>query len=210
MIIVIDFDGVLFDDRKFKKEYIRIFADAGVTMREYEGAYRESKNAHGGSYHPDTHLLLLKKMHTDFSIALIKKKRAELVALSFRYVFKDAEPFLASQKKKGLSLYMLSTGMGFQKKKIKSSGLSRYFKKIKIIPDSSKGAAMLRLLRGLRKEHFIFIDDKKEIVEEIKRAFPRASVIQMARHKGERKSRGVDAVAKNFSEVARVIKKIWR
>lgn len=207
MIIVIDFDGVLFDDQQFKKKYIRMFTNAGVALREYERTYLQSKKVHGGSYHPDAHLLFLKKAYPGLSLSALKKKRAELIGSSARCVFRDSALFLAHQKERGALLFLLSTGIGFQKQKIQSSGLSKYFKKVMVVSCASKKASLARMLRRFRGEPFLFIDDKKEVIDEIKRTFPNARAIQMARRRSIKRSKIADAVVMNFKELALCIEK---
>ena len=46
MILILDFDGVLFDGEKFKEDYLRIFSDAGIASDDVRMAY------HAGRAHP--------------------------------------------------------------------------------------------------------------------------------------------------------------
>ena len=55
-LICLDFDGVVFDDRRFKKEYESLFRRAGIARDVYEKTYQESKKK--GHYDPRAHIRL--------------------------------------------------------------------------------------------------------------------------------------------------------
>lgn len=50
MRVVIDFDGVLFDDRRFKEAHRAIFKAYGIGEDSYAASYEAAKAARGGVY----------------------------------------------------------------------------------------------------------------------------------------------------------------
>ncbi|MDZ4260306.1 MAG: hypothetical protein U1A25_01450, partial [Candidatus Sungbacteria bacterium] len=55
-LIVIDFDGVVFNDHRFKAAYESLFRHAGVTHEVYERTYEQTKKK--GYYDPRIHIQL--------------------------------------------------------------------------------------------------------------------------------------------------------
>lgn len=134
---------------------------------------------------------------------------ADLVKTAPSYVYADAEPFLSFFKKNRTSLFVLSTGdFGYHRKKVRASGLGAYFKKVHVVRNISKAGGMRRIIRSAKNESVIFLDDKKEVADEIKKAFPRVFVIQVTRRKDQILSKEADMPVKNLNEAKNSLSKI--
>ncbi|MDZ4260365.1 MAG: HAD family hydrolase, partial [Candidatus Sungbacteria bacterium] len=118
-----------------------------------------------------------------------------------KYIYRDVPDFLAFLEKEGIRAVLLSTGDAqFQKQKINKSGITDLFDDIIIISDSSKVSALDTLIRKKKPASTIFIDDKKEVVEEVKKSLPEVYTIQMRRRETQVLARGVDLEIKDFSQ----------
>lgn len=143
MKIFIDFDGVIFNTKLFKKQIFKIF-NGRSSYKEFEKRRIP--------YSPLTHF---KFLSADLN---------KLLKNSKHYVLSDAKEFLNQFSKN--KLYLISYGdLKFQKQKIKAAGISKYFKKI-IIADKNKADIIRKLIR--KGERAIFIDDKSKHIKEIK------------------------------------------
>ena len=209
-LVIIDFDGVLFDDVRFKKKYESLFQRAGISGETYEKTYQQTKKK--GYYDPRIHIRLALGSGQGASVmeknlfSQIKK----FLDQSFRFIYGDVKKFLAFLKEEGINAVLLSTGDAvFQKHKIAKSGIHDFFDEVVIIPHASKIADVDLILRKIKPMSAIFIDDKKEVVEAIKNSLPAVYTIQMRRSDNEMPSRNADLVARGFTEALEFIKE-WR
>lgn len=204
-LIIIDFDGVLLNDQKFKKDYIRLFKTFGIPVSLYESAYRELKNKKG-FYDPEAHIAILQKKKPGLKKDGLIKKINSFVKNSSRYIYKDAIPFLKFFKKRRYDLVLLSTGHEYQNLKIKNSKIIHFFKEIIIIPNFSKTESVAKILKNYLGKPSVFIDDKKEVVDEVKKEIPNIYIIQLARRKYQIRSKIVSKVLSNLSQVKALLK----
>ena len=209
-LLIIDFDGVLFNDARFKKEYESLFRHAGISRETYEKTYEQTKKK--GYYDPRIHIALALGRNQGASVAekglfsRIKKFLDE----SYRFVYDDVKKFLAFVKEEDIGVVLLSAGDAvFQKHKIAKSGIQDFFDEAVITPHSSKIADVDLILRKKKPMSALFIDDKKDVVEEIKNALPSVYVIQMRRNENKPPARNVDMVAKSFADMTEYIRH-WR
>ncbi len=209
-LLVIDFDGVLFDDARFKKDYESLFRRAGVREEIYQKTYDTTKKQ--GHYDPRIHIHLALGGASGASVieknlfSQIKK----FLDQSFRYLFGDVKGFLQFLKDEEVRMVLLSTGdAAFQNQKIAKSGLTDFFDDIVIIPHASKTNALDQIIRKMRPESVLFIDDKREVVEHIKKSFPSVYVAQMQRGSTTPAAQHIDFFVKNFTDLKEYIKE-WK
>ncbi len=200
MLLIIDFDGVLFDDRAFKRDYQTLFKSFGISSELYARAYTALKE-NIGYYDPHKHLREIKKSHPTIDLESIKEAIGKFILTSRRYVYPDSKKILTDIQQTKTEIVLLSTGPEFQKKKVDASGLSSLFDRVVIIREPFKSKAVKRILRAHDSARVLFIDDKREVVEEVKRALPNITVVQMARANDQDKSQLVDYVAENLTEI---------
>ena len=206
-MIILDFDGVLFNDERFKRDYWRLFRRAGIPHRIRQDAYEESKKQHRGGYRHDLHLALIQKRIPTFRILGMERDIWKLLKRSNDYLYQDAKTFLRYWKSEGEPLALVSSGNEFQKEKIRASGIARLFF-VAIVADTSDKVNPIRtLLKRVRSERIFFIDDRKNVLEAVKQNFPHMTVIQMVRHKKQERSRRADAIVANLAAARRFIEK---
>ena len=209
-LICLDFDGVVFDDRRFKKEYESLFRRAGIAHELYAKTYQESKKK--GHYDPRVHIRLALDSVSNAAAAQknLYARVMKFLDQSARFIYPDVKDFLAFLHKERIGVMLLSTGdLGFQQQKISKSGIEHLFDDVIVIPDSSKVSALTTILRREKPDRMMFIDDKFEVVQEIKRSLPSVYVIRMLRNDAEKPARGIDLCMRNFSEVIEFIKE-WQ
>lgn len=204
-MIILDFDGVLFNDERFKRDYWRLFRRHGISHRAHQAAYAESKARHRGGYCHDLHLALIKKRVPTLPVKKVEQDIWKLLARSADYLYADALPFLRHWKSKNEQISLVSSGNAFQKRKVRAGRLSRFFLAV-IVADTSDKVAPVRMLarRGGRNPVF-FIDDKKSFTDAVKRALPDVFVIQLVRRRGEEQSTCADAIVRNLASARRII-----
>lgn len=209
-LIVIDFDGVLFNDTHFKNDYELLFYRAGISRDAYAKTYEKTKKQ--GHYDPRIHIHLALADARGGSVveknlfSQIKK----FLDQSSRYVYGDVKEFLTFLKKGEINMVLLSTGdTVFQKQKIAKSGLSDFFDDIVIIPHASKGEALDLIMRKKRPESIMFIDDKKEVVEDIKYSLPSVYVVQMQRSTVVPMAQHIDCSVATFTDLKEFVNK-WK
>lgn len=203
MIYILDFDGVLFDDEMFKRDFQHVFTRHGVAHNVYKQTYEHAKESKKGTYELDMHLGIIASEYPMINHTDLRKDLMALARRSRQYIFADAKKFLFDAQKKQLKLFLISAGDAvFQKEKIDSSEVSSFFQKVIITTPSQKSVFLDEIKKQAVGDDIVFIDDKKEVVEEIKKRHPYIKVVQMVRVSRIVRSRLADGCIKNFSELS--------
>lgn len=192
-LILIDFDGVLLDDKAFKKDYLGVFEAYGVSEAQQCAAYERAKQTSGGVYDSNRHLVELSQEIPNLDIPTLRR---DLVAVAYRasaFLFPDAIPFLEAMRKLGYTLILVSAGMGMQEIKIAACGLHQFFTCVKVTPYATKVEPVREFLHRLKPGTAFMIDDKSSVVDAVKRALPDVVAIQMLRQPGAEESELADA-----------------
>lgn len=205
MVIFIDFDGVLFNDRAFKRDYVQLFKQYGITPDVYQESYRATKAANNGLYRQRDHIRRLKKAYTSPALSSLHRDAEKFAGRSKKYVYPEAKKFLFLLKKQGATIILLSWGDTFHKVKVEKSGLIDFFDKIKIVTRAAKAEPLLQLLAKEKSMKSIFIDDRGEVIDEVKRKIPRLTTIQVVRHSDQEKSTLADVVVTNLLEAEKFL-----
>jgi FMN phosphatase YigB (HAD superfamily) len=204
MKIFLDFDGVIFNTELFKKRLAAIFPRNGVSQKDFKASYRRIKKKEL-SYSPFNHIKYLannkeidsKKISSDLRKLLINLKP---------FVFDEAKKFLKRFSKN--DLYLISYGdLDFQRKKIRNSQISNFFKRI-VITDADKGKIIKNIAKKdkfKKEEAVIFIDDK---AKHIKEARQRNVITFQITRPGQQRLRAADFNARNLKAVEKFIKNI--
>lgn len=207
MKIFVDFDDSLFNTKKFRGQLIRIFLGSGVVRKDFLNTYYDypKKTAKGlKKYIPEKQIEILEKK-TNIDGGKLRKDFKKFIQDTKGFVFPDVSGFLKNIKKN--NLYLITYGStNFQIKKIKNSGLFSKFCKI-IITDSDKKAVIKRFVE--KKETFIFIDDRIENINLVKKHFPNSFTFLLKRKEGrynDKKTKSVDFKIKNLKEAKKIIK----
>lgn len=208
-VIMVDFDGVLFNDVRFKKAYMREFRNAHVSDELYTRVYKAAKKNKGGIYDPGVHLREIKRVIPGVNVSMLQKAIKKMAQHSQAYVFSGTAAGLRALAKKRAPLILLSTGSSFQKQKIRYSGLHKHFSQIIVTQHISKIGDAKATMRKFGASSGVFIDDKKQVVDEIKQNIPELHVIQVARRNAKR-SVYADEVVSSFVHASRCIQKVLR
>lgn len=201
MLLILDFDGVLFDGEKFKGDYLRIFHGLGIDAGAVRMAYQDGKS-HAKGYH----YVLMRRFARKLDPGACSARVASLLKSSPRYLYPDTKDFLRWCRSRRLTLVLLSTGPAFQKQKIAASGITPFFRKIVVIPDASKVVALRKIIRNFPKQRTIFVDDTPDVIDGIKHVLSGAFAIQMVRHREEKRSITADVRARNFADIAKILR----
>ncbi len=209
MLVVLDFDGVLFDVERFRRDYAKVFAAAGISLREYRRTYEQAKKAHRGIYNVGEHMRKLRSRTPKFSgLRLRQMISSFLVRRSRNYFFHGAATFLRWCRTHGLKLVLVSTGSGFQREKINASGISARVSKVLVTPHDSKVAPLRRLMRQFPAGQLVYFDDTGRVIDGVKKAMPGVYAVQVARGRDSFKSRRADAIISDLVHARRIIQSL--
>lgn len=201
MKIFIDFDDVIFNTELLKKRLGKIFLKNGVSRELFKESYQQLKKREK-IYSPVKHLeFLVKHSHIDSRKVLIDLKK--LMKNLKPHVFNEARTFLKHFPRN--SLYLLSYGdLRFQRQKIKTAGVSKYFKRI-LITNDDKLKIIKKIVVGDnfgKKEKIVFIDDNPRHVKEVRKK----GIITFQIIKPHSKlPRVADFSVKNFKEIEKIL-----
>lgn len=215
MKIFIDFDDVLLNTKKFRSDYKNLFSVNGIPNNIFEKYYYDypvkKRNGKLIKYDSGEHLKQIKNKEK-IKTAKLHRDISKLIKEIERYVFSDARKFLETFNKG--DLYLISYAKTkFQERKIKNSGLAKYFRKI-IIIDKLKAAAIKKILKqkqAAMKEKMYFIDDRAEQINDVKKKIPAIMTILIKRKEGRysnKKTKYCDYVVKNLIKAKKIIKLI--
>lgn len=205
MLLVLDFDGVLFNDTRFKRDYERLFARHGVPRRIHRAAYAESRALHHGGYRHDLHIMLIQKHILTLQRAHIERDIGKLLAHAGEYFYRDTLPFLRYWQSKKERMALLSRGNQFQKTKVRASGVARFCKPAVVADTADKVAPLRHIIKTAAERQIVFIDDTTHMVDAIKQNFPHVLVIQMVRRKDQERSTHADAIVHSLAAARRFI-----
>jgi|GEM_PF-475201 len=224
MKIFLDFDDTIFNTANFKTELKNIFFQFGIAPEEFEATYLDypqKKSVGLKVYNPENQIKKLERL---------KKRSLEKVESRVEFFLKDLSRFVFEdfyffvQKFSRAELFLVSFGDSvFQRKKIAASGVEKYFKKI-FVTNGSKGKIIQKEVEKTpiektanKKEKVIFIDDRIDQLEEVKRENSKIILIRMKRTEGRfGELKGNLLLGKDFLEVKdfwqaeRVIKKNFK
>jgi FMN phosphatase YigB (HAD superfamily) len=208
--IFIDFDDTLFNTAALKKALIKAFKANGVSRADFIASYKDYPTVTKSGlkkYNPDQQIEILHK-RLGINKAKIKNDLRKLVESSGKFVFRDARPFLREFGKNNVCLVSFARTK-FQCQKIKFSGLVGEFSKV-VVSDKSKAEVIEKNI-GRDKAKIIFIDDRIDQIDFVKKKFPRSVTFLMARRAGrfkERDSKFVDFEVKNLKEAEKIIRSL--
>lgn len=208
MKIFIDFDDVLFNTRRFRIDFQKIFSQFGISddiyARNYYNYPPNSQKSPKTIYILEEHL---KKISNSiyFDKPALKRKIQKLLGNTRKYVFSDVEPFLQNFSRQ--ELFLISHGQqNFQRKKIKNTQLEKYFSAIKISSGQKSQEICPWIEKG--KEKKFFLDDRVHYLQEVKKCMPEITTILIQRPQGryqDQKNDYCDFTAKNLKEALKII-----
>lgn len=185
--IIIDFDHTLFNAQLFKKDLAKAL---GMSLTSWEKDYQKNKKKYKHyNYKEQIKNLSLTK----------QKKLLNILKKAKKYLYRDAMRFLrqnhppsprlrrtseGTKRTKNTKIMILSKGEpSFQKQKIMNTGVKKYAKII--TTDQSKKKFIKKM--GSKRD-IVFINDRGQEIDEIKKAFPKVQAIWVRRKNGQYKN----------------------
>ena len=188
MNIFFDFDDVLFNTKKFKKDFADLFIKKlNLTEKEFEKSYNDAKKiSKNCNYVFENHLDVLNEKF-NFSKEEFRKDFENFTKDLSVYVFEDVKDSIEKLHDAGHSLFIVTFGSPFiQNIKISGSGLNYLFKDI-IITQDSKGEAVFNLIKKYldSSDKSVFLDDKIKHLEEVSSKNPNVYTVLMINAQGQ-------------------------
>ncbi len=211
MKIFIDFDDVLFNTRDFSAYLKEFFAKAGISQELFQQYYYDPVDQANGNvklFNPEGLLARLEKYEKIKVDSIQADFEAQLQDLR-RFVFADVQAFLVAMGKE--NLYVVSFGLpSFQQRKFIGSGLSELVESC-VVTENLKAQAVAQLIEEVPikpTEKIIFIDDRIEQLEDVKKKHPAILTIFLCRKEGrycDQKNEFCDWEAHDLREVEKII-----
>ncbi|MDP3710774.1 MAG: HAD family hydrolase [bacterium] len=205
--IFIDFDVTLLNTRLFKNAYFKEFEKFGISGKDAKEAYEVMKKIIGKD-NPYFHAAYLGKRYPKVDTKRLKAALINFRKQSKNYVFKDVQTFLKYLIINKWRVELLSIGYrSAQNKKVQGSGLTKFFHKVHVVDSDNKSDHLKKILKK-PDDHFVFIDDNIYLVDDVKKNFPKSTVIQIIRYSHQLKSDKVDHVVGNMNQAKHILEKI--
>ena len=163
MRFFLDFDDVLFNTKKFKKDLIAIFLSHGITEEQF------NKSSYWGDKYALNKQIDFLRYEYDIDVEKLKKDLDLFLNNLQKYVFSDVIDLLKYLGRD--NIFLVSYGeKETQMQKIIGSGVDKYLKKI-VIADTIKSAPILDIINklSLKDCNNYFIDDRLKYIEEVKK-----------------------------------------
>lgn len=178
----IDFDGTIFNTKAFKEKMFKAVSNLGFSDEDILMVYKEECL--------DKHFSL-----TDFIEKLRKLKKINLedeikhvdaiYSSAQNLIFDDFIKFIESTSREKYEINLLTLGdLEFQKMKVESSGVAKYFDNIFYTVDE-KWDYLKELVEV--DEKFFLIDDRSDTISKVSQAFPNSVCLWI-----DRRSRDLD------------------
>jgi FMN phosphatase YigB (HAD superfamily) len=215
MIILIDFDDVVFNTKKFREDLRTLFLSNGISKDLYEKTYYDVDDERViKTYDPEKQIVRICKMKgRDMDMNGLRNSLDSFLGSIEKYVFDDVISFM--NEFAGDDVNIVSYGDAvFQKKKIDGSGIAKYCRDV-IITERLKSRAVYEIMKKNNidgAEKTVFIDDRNEQIEDVKKRFPFVTTILLKRPEGRYQEMGnvrwCDYEVRSLDEVKNLIKEI--
>lgn len=209
MKIFFDFDDVLFDTRRFKEDYFRIFEKHGVSRKIFDECYYEPLSKEKiKNYNPENHIRRVCKK-TGIKLSVFEKEIGIFLQDTSEYVFEEVDEALKNFKRDELAIISFSK-TEFQKAKIFRSGIVKLFCEVEIV-NVLKGEAISKMIKEGKlslKQEIFFIDDRAEQLRSVKGICPQVVTILCDRKEGryhDRKNKLCDYRIRKLGELEKII-----
>lgn len=165
--IIIDFDDTLFDTTSLKEDLLALFGRFGISAEKFWETYRITYNQNDlASYNLWRHIDIVCQQFTNLDKKLLLFEAKEILSNGKKYLIDGAENFLQGLRNFSAPLILLSLGDAeFQKQKVKSAGVAKFFHKV-IFTGRDKKEAIQPLIKDTIGD-IIFINDKINETREV-------------------------------------------
>lgn len=210
MKIFIDFDDVIFNTKKFSQKLKNFFAENGVNEELYSKYYYEPNDSNEIRLFDPEGLFERLEKNEQIDTKEIRKNFNLLLNDLTKFVFDDVEEFLNFAGRE--NVYLVSFGQPlFQNKKIIGAEIDRMVNGC-IVTKGSKAEAISKVMDELeidQGEKIVFIDDRIEQIQDIKKNHPNARTFFLSRKEGrycDKKNEYCDYEVHDLKEVQLIIK----
>lgn len=181
MKIIFDFDDTIFDTQKFKESFKKVFYSVGVSEDLYNDTYYTAKVIWKGKtlfrYSLDKQFEAIVRKNPKINLRQLRAEMNSFLINLKRFVFTDFYEFVKDVAKE--NLFLVSFGGGdFKRRKIKGSGVVKFFSQIEI---GDSKAEMIKNLKINSDEKIFVIDDKPIQLAIIKEVLPQATFFRLKR-----------------------------
>jgi FMN phosphatase YigB (HAD superfamily) len=209
MKIFIDFDDVIFNTKEFGAD-LKIFYDRNDITQEMVQKYYYAAEDCGGIklFDPEEMFARLEK-YEKMNASMLSKDFAKYIKNLSKFVFSDVSDFLEFAGKE--NVYLISFGLPtFQNEKIVACGVDKLVTGC-VVTKGSKAAAIAQVMEKMKidpNEKIIFIDDRVQQVQDIKKAFSATQTFLLCRKEGrycDAKNEYCDYEIHNLKEAQEII-----
>ena len=152
-VIIIDFDETLVDTAEIKRRLFGVAKKFGISRAQAEKAYKNLRKKH--HFEPERYVQALRK----YNKKVYWKEFEKIFAKPKEYNYKGAENFLKNLARNNKLILLSYADPIYQKKKIKQSGLGKYFDRIILTTQLSKQKELKKLKNQFGKK-LVLLDDK--------------------------------------------------
>ena len=177
--IVLDWDGVIFDDDAYKSKLFKNIGSLGISKADITQAYELSKDLNGyndrklAQYLADrTTSLTFDEILTSMDLAMSETKA--------KFIYSDIVKFLDTAQAQAIDLYVLTAGDArIQTAKYTNSDLAKYFTDLIIVSADTTALGKEKQLIELldRYESIYFYDDKPATILHLHEVFRNTTAI---------------------------------
>lgn len=173
LLIVFDWDGVVFDSMPMRKIRAKVLKKLGYSEdRIKETSQKVVQTKSGYSFHDHAKLITKGNPHDPEEVA--KMIYAAVDKHPSTFVFPDARQTISELKRAKIHFDILTAGhVEFQEYKIIRSGLHSLFRKVHIVQSGSRVPQVkLAVLKKLAREYgqVLFLDDRADTIETVAKA----------------------------------------
>ena len=212
MKIFIDFDDVIFNTKNFSLYLKEFFERHGVSEELFRKHYYDPNDHSSVKLFDPWGLLDRLEKNETMDVVEIRENFMHCIKDLSGFVFADVEDFLVDMGKE--NVYLVSFGLPvFQNEKIIGTGVNKLVSGC-IVTKGSKAEAIQQIIEKVKidlREEIIFIDDRIEQVQDIKKAYPRAHTFLLQRKEGrycDQKNEYCDYEIHNLKEAQEIISKL--
>jgi len=176
--LFIDFDGTIFQTKKFETAFFDVLIRAGIPETELRSTYQVECLTYKFSLKN-----LVTKLHQRFNFNF-KLTMARLDVLfeniPDKYIYPDVESFFNKINRTNYSIELITLGdPEFQKKKVERSNLLQFFDHAYFVIEQK----WLWLVKYVDvRNQFIIIDDRGDTIYEVKKRFKNALALEINRN----------------------------
>lgn len=211
MKVFIDFDDVILNTKEFSADLRNFFECHGVSAELFKKHYYDSNdNSKIKLFDPEGLFLRLEK-YEKIDVGVLRENFSQHICDISDFVFLDVREFLNFVGKE--NAYVISFGLPtFQNEKIIGTGINKLVSGC-VVTKGSKAEAIRHVVEKVKidiDERMIFIDDRIEQVQDIKKSFPDAMTFLLCRKEGrycDQKNEYCDYEIHDLGEAQEIISK---